>query len=47
MKITTEAFWAFTFSAGTWALFAELEAECNWRRIALDTFNEALENRLH
>ena len=47
MKITTEAFWAFTFSAGTWALFAELEAECNWRRIALDTFNEALESRLH
>lgn len=42
LKITKEAFWGFVFSAGTWGIYAELEAECNWHRIALETFDEAL-----
>jgi len=42
LKLTKEAFWGFTFSAGTWGIYAELDAECNWHRIGLETFDEAL-----
>ena len=43
LKVSVEAFWAFTFSAGVWALLAELDSECNWHRIIMDSLNEALE----
>lgn len=43
LKLSPDAFWGFTFSAGTWGLYAELEAECNWRKIALDVFAKALD----
>ncbi len=42
LKLSPEAFWGFTFSAGTWGMYAELEAECNWRRMALEVFDKAL-----
>lgn len=42
LQLSKETFWGFTFSAGTWGIYAELEAECNWRKIALETFDEAL-----
>lgn len=41
LKLSPESFWAFTFSSGSWALFAELDAETNWRQIAIETFNQA------
>lgn len=42
MKLSPEVFWAFAFSSGTWAIFAELEAEINWNKIATETFDVAL-----
>lgn len=42
MKMAPESFWAFTYAAGSWALMAELEAECNWRKIGLETFDETM-----
>lgn len=42
LKFSPEAFWGFAFSSGTWSLCADLEAECNWHQIGLDSFNEAL-----
>lgn len=45
IKLNPDAFWGFAFSAGTWSLYSELEVECNWHRIALETFNEALSTK--
>ena len=42
LKLNADSFWSFTLSAGTWSLFAELESEVNWHRIALDVFKDAL-----
>jgi len=35
LKATKDAFWGFVFSASTWGLLADLEANVNLRRIAL------------
>lgn len=41
LKQSPESFWTYTFSSGVWALLAELEAECNWREIAFQVFDQS------
>ncbi|MFA7614682.1 MAG: AarF/UbiB family protein, partial [Candidatus Caldatribacteriota bacterium] len=42
LKLSSENFWGFAFSSGTWALYAQLEAEFNWHEVAIETLERAL-----
>ncbi|WP_413290004.1 AarF/UbiB family protein [Bdellovibrio sp. HCB337] len=39
LKMSKEAFWAYVFGASSWGILAALEAETNFRRIALRNTN--------
>lgn len=42
LQMNKDVFWAFVYSASTWALFADLDADVNFRKIALESLELGL-----